>query len=473
MGTLTSLTTTTLLVLAAVVVVGLVAVVIAAGAVRRAVASDTMQDRGLALLAMGLSLAVAAAAGWALVGAASDHPPAPVLSAVSRLHPQFDPLLDPAEPPARFPPLEVNGTDGKQPGTVVFSTYTTPRATPDQTVYPAFITELDKSDGSIVRTQRQYAGSTMFQPEPDGRYSYNTIDREGENGAGFEVTHYLTDENLQVLESFDLDDLEGGDADLHDFELLDNGNALLLSYRKREVDLTDVGGVADALVWDTVIAERTPAGETVWLWDGAEHMDFEDVPEQVAEQRFGARPPTVIDYAHPNSLEVFDDGDVLVSIRHYDCLYRIDRPTGDIVWTFGGPNCTDNEFTISGDPLDGFSHQHDATILDNGNIMVFDNGNLREDPTSRVLEYNLDEDARTAELVWSYDDGRYTAIMGSGERLANGNTLISWGELSDPAISEVTAQGDVVFEVSTPPGQLVYRAYQGVGGPERPGQPTG
>ncbi len=458
---LTSLTTTATLVVVAVVVVVLVALALAVVAVRRAVTADETSARGLSLVGAGAALAVAAVGGWALVGAAAEAPPAPILAAVSRLHPQFDPVLEPDEPPAGFPPMELTSSPGHQPGTLLVSSYTTPRRELGQAFHPAFIAELDKQDGSIVAAQRQYAGTTMFQPEGDG-YSYNVADREGVDGAGIEVTHYLTDADLNVLESFDLDDLEGGDADLHDFELLDNGNAMLLAYRKRQVDMTAFGGVADALVWDTVIAERTPDGETVWLWDGAEHMDLADVPAAVAEQRFAAEPPSVIDYAHPNSLEIFDDGDVLVSIRHYDCLLRIDRETGEIVWTFGGDNCADNDFTMTGDdPLGGISHQHDATILDDGNLLVFDNGNLREDPVSRVLEYDLDDDAMTAELVWSYDDGRYTPIMGSAERLANGNTLIGWGQLVDPVVSEVTPDGEVVLEVTTAPGQLVYRAYEG------------
>jgi hypothetical protein len=379
-----------------------------------------------------------------------------------RVDPQFyPPLLDPERPPPAMPPLDVTSRSGVQPGTVVFTTYTSPRVTADQPYHPSFLIELDKQSGELTKAQQMLTPATMLQPEPDGRYSYNIVDKSGVDGAGFEVTHYVTDAELAVTEAFNLDDLEDGDADLHDFELLDNGNALLLAYRRRQVDLTEFGGPADGLVWDTVIAERTPDGETVWEWDGADHMDLEDVPEQVAKDQLTSEPPAVGDYSHPNSLEVFPDGDVLVSIRHYDCLYRIDRGTGDIGWTFGGRNCVDNEFDISGDPVDGPSHQHDATVLENGNILLFDNGNLHDERVSRVVEYAIDEEAKTAELVWSYDDDRYTPIMGSAERLANGNTLIGWGALVDPVITEVTPEGEEVFSLSVPPGQLVYRAYQG------------
>ncbi len=398
---------------------------------------------------------------------ASDTPSSPpvALDDAARVNPRFfPPIIDPDQPPAELPPLDVTSGPGVQPGTVLFTMFTTPRMTPDMPFYPPFVVELDKQTGELTKAQRMLSNATMFQPESDGRYSYNIVDKAGRDGAGFEVTHYVTDDQLEVIEQFNLSDLDGGDADLHDFELVENGNALLMAYRERQVDLTEFGGSADGLVYDTVLAERTPDGETVWLWDGAEHMDLADVPAPVVEAEFTKQPPAVADYAHPNSFDVFDDGDVLVSIRHYDCLYRIDRDTKDIVWAFGGPNCVDNDFDVTGDPHDGFSHQHDATILDNGNILLFDNGNLRAEPVSRVVEYEIDEQAMTAELVWSHDDGRFTSIMGSAERLANGNTLIGWGQLNDRVVTEVTADGEEAFSLSVPPGQLVYRAYQGAGG---------
>jgi hypothetical protein len=149
------------------------------------------------------------------------------------------------------------------------------------------------------------------------------------------------------------------------------------------------------------------------------------------------------------------------------------------VWTLGGVNCAQNDFEISGDPYGGFSHQHDATLVDGvgaggsastdrpvdgrrtHNILLFDNGNLHDPPRSRAVEYAVDEEAMTAELVWSHDDGRYTSYFGSAERLDNGNTLISWGALHDPLVTEVTRDGEQVFTLSLPPGQRTYRAYQG------------
>jgi hypothetical protein len=441
---------------ALVAVVFVLAVVLLGRAVRRA------GGRRWASAGGGLvCVAVLAVAVWVSMQLAADQPSNAALARVSMVHPPFRPELDPADPPAGFPRVRTTSQAGMQPGTVLITTSTTPRPTDTTVFHPPFLAEIDKATGDIVKAQRMYAMASMFQPEPGGRYSYNVVDRNGRDGAGFHVTHYVTDDRLRVLGRFDLGDLEGGDADLHDFELLDNGNALLLAYRRRRVDLSAYGGAAGAVVYDPLIAERTPDGETVWLWDGSDHLDLDDVPPVNVERKLRAQPPAVADYAHPNSLELYDDGDVLLSLRNYDCIYRIDRGTGDIVWTFGGPNCVDNEFDIAGDPHDGFSHQHDATLLEDGNILLFDNGNLHDPPRSRAVEYAIDEQARTAELVWSHDDGRFTGYFGSAERLDNGNTLVSWGALHDPLVTEVTPAGERVFTLSLPPGQRTYRAYQG------------
>jgi hypothetical protein len=64
-------------------------------------------------------------------------------------------------------------------------------------------------------------------------------------------------------------------------------------------------------------------------------------------------------------------------------------------------------------------------------------------------------------LVWQY---RHTPdVFGSAtgyvQRLANGNTLIAWGN-GKPNMTEVTAAGEMVMEMSLPAGQSTYRVYR-------------
>jgi hypothetical protein len=49
--------------------------------------------------------------------------------------------------------------------------------------------------------------------------------------------------------------------------------------------------------------------------------------------------------------------------------------------------------------------------------------------------------------------------MGNAERLKNGNTLICWGS-TNPNVTEVNPEGEIVFEMLLPRGMFTYRAFK-------------
>jgi len=125
----------------------------------------------------------------------------------------------------------------------------------------------------------------------------------------------------------------------------------------------------------------------------------------------------------------------------------------------------DGDFAIlSDDSFPWFSHQHDATLYDDGLLTVFDNGNTRHDPetggTSRAQVFHLDEDARTATLVLNKDLGEFAAAVGSSQRLPNGNFHFGAGWFPNySAVSfELDPAGNVVFALRA--GSWEYRTYR-------------
>ncbi|HLT23747.1 MAG TPA: arylsulfotransferase family protein, partial [Ignavibacteria bacterium] len=162
-----------------------------------------------------------------------------------------------------------------------------------------------------------------------------------------------------------------------------------------------------------------------------------------------------IDYSHGNSIEPDWDGNLLISSRHMDEITKINRTTGDIIWRFGGLN---NEFTFLNDTR-GFTYQHDARRVAPRRITLFDNGNHHSPPYSRVVEYELDEVNKTAELVWEFDHNKeiFGFAMGNAQRLPNGNTVIGWGT-GYPSITEVDPNGNIVFEMAQEDSSWTYRA---------------
>ena len=190
-----------------------------------------------------------------------------------------------------------------------------------------------------------------------------------------------------------------------------------------------------------VIERFGPDGEAVWRWDSE---------ALVAET--GSSLWT-------NAVQL--DGEaVYLNSRMHSLLYRIDRDTLDVVWALG----EGGDFALAGDHGDPwFAGAHATTRLADGNVLAYDNGTGVRD-YSRVIEYELDEGARTAQVVWEYpgaqvEDAWYTSIWGDVRRLDNGNTLItaaSMVEGDDPGrLFEVTPDGQVVWELSIggdPPG---------------------
>src|SRR5262249_52508339 len=92
------------------------------------------------------------------------------------------------------------------------------------------------------------------------------------------------------------------------------------------------------------------------------------------------------------------------------------------------------------DSADRFYFGSFVRMLENGNLLLFDNGSGRPAAEggyySRALELALDWDSMTATKVWEYrhqvEAGatpvyKYADKVGSAQRLKNGNTLIMFG----------------------------------------------
>jgi hypothetical protein len=173
-----------------------------------------------------------------------------------------------------------------------------------------------------------------------------------------------------------------------------------------------------------------------------------------------------VDLYHTNSAAYTPDGDIIISNRGSAEVVLIDRDTGAVAWRLGGKR---NQFALISDTI-WFQGQHDAQVLPNGNLTLFDNGGRGPQPRgqSRALEYEIDTGAMEARLVWSYEADVYGWFMGNVQRLPNGNTLIGWGGANgdnswpdlEPALTEVTPAGEVVYEAYLPARHVNYRAFR-------------
>jgi hypothetical protein len=252
----------------------------------------------------------------------------------------------------------------------------------------------------------------------------------------------------------------GGPTDTHEFQVDANGDYDLLSYRERHgVDLRSLGGPADGEIVDCVAEIVSPTGQLLWSWDAYDHLGLDQFARAsltAAEVPAGMPDGTTAsDIYHCNSMQV-DGGEVLLSFRHLDAVYLIDRKSGRIEWKLGGTK-TAKSLTVLDDPRKvPFDGQHDARLLPDGTVTVHDNSTFTDKPP-RMARYRIDTTKHTATLIQQTADPTVasSACCGSARTLPDGDTLIDWG--STGTIGEYTRTGHAVFRLSFATGSS-YRA---------------
>lgn len=253
-------------------------------------------------------------------------------------------------------------------------------------------------------------------------------------------------------------------AESHEFKMLPNGHVLLHGYYRSQFDMSKVvsGGYPNALISGTAIQELDAQRNVVWQWRTWDHFTLNEYLPAINPSTYKQ---AVINAFHLNTLTLDDDGNLLISNYSVD-VWKINRQTGEIMWRIGGPG---NQFTFAGvDPKQAIGHFacHDISRLENGNVLLYCNGDRQGTRTSKIYEYHLDEVNKVATLVWQYTPSTpvYAWHRGSAQRLPNGNTFIGWGGVTGAqgaACTEVTPDGRVVFEMKFDDSYLEsYRAYR-------------
>ena len=255
----------------------------------------------------------------------------------------------------------------------------------------------------------------------------------------------------------------GGDVGIwhHDVLPLDSDRVLFPMARVVHVGN---GDQRRKVRYDSVAIWHSATGRVEEVWNARKTWDILD-----PAQYWGP----MWDWTHLNSASPGGGGKLLLSLRNRSQVVSL-TPDYEIEWQLHGPD-SDYEFP---DPTDRFYHQHTASQLANGNILLFDNGSGRPDAEggeySRALELRLDDAAGTAVKAWEYrhDPDIYAPIMSSAYRLDNGNTLVNFGSRdavyseAPLVVVEVDASGDEVFRAETVQLHRLPSRYRAQGGIE-------
>jgi Arylsulfotransferase (ASST) len=248
----------------------------------------------------------------------------------------------------------------------------------------------------------------------------------------------------------------GYDMDAHEMKLTPAGTALVMSYFVVPWDLSKLGGRRDGLVEDNVVQEiDVETGAVLFEWHALGSVGLGESYRPAPKERGKIHDPW-----HLNSVELDRDGDFIVSARHTNAIYKIDRETGRIAWRLGGKR---SSFEMGRGAV--FKLQHDARVHPDGTLTLFDN--VAEDlpangRRSRGIALDLDHRLKTASLVRDFEhpDGILSGTQGSMQVLDGGGAFVGWGGLH-PEFTEFDRDGDTVFDARfRAQGVETYRAYR-------------
>ncbi len=235
----------------------------------------------------------------------------------------------------------------------------------------------------------------------------------------------------------------------HDFQVLPNGNVLILAWevKKKKACLTNGRNpdlLPDSELWPEKIIEVEPVGTNqgviVWEWNAWDHMiqDYDPAKENYGD--VAAHPEKIdinyirpgvdgADWQHANSIHYNAQLDqIILSVLFFDEVWIIDHntttqqaagPKGDLLFRWGNDQAFRGGLA-SDQKLFG---QHNAQwigegLLDEGQILIFNNGQERPEGAYTSV----------VKIATSLVDGKY-------QKRSNGAFLpenFSWEYVADP-----------------------------------------
>ena len=226
--------------------------------------------------------------------------------------------------------------------------------------------------------------------------------------------------------------LEGGYH--HDFEFGADGNLYVLYEKKRDVPHGDEtayildNGIAVISANGKLLEEHSFADALADHEEWQPHLDKRSKKKNAKEKERGkgkeededaddgTHKGRAMDLLHANTVDFlprdskghWKKGDILVSLREMNMIVVLDPKTYKIKWSWG-PGELDK--------------QHDPSMMNNGNLLLFDNGMRRK--WSRVIEVAPQDDNK---IVWTFrgkpDNPFFSNMRGLAQELPNGNILI-------------------------------------------------
>ena len=194
----------------------------------------------------------------------------------------------------------------------------------------------------------------------------------------------------------------------------------------------------------SVLVEMSPEGDIGRYWDFDEILGTR-ITSLGEDPAALVRPG--LDWFHMNAAIYCAADDSLIVSSRENFVVKVDYATGDLRWILGNPeklwyqafpkSLQPLALDVRGTPPIG---QHALSISPEGNrLLLFNNGmghleleDIGDSRESSVVSiYEIDEDARTADEIWSFDAGIHSPFCSSAYWTAAGNVIVVYSSPDD------------------------------------------
>ena len=254
-------------------------------------------------------------------------------------------------------------------------------------------------------------------------------------------------------------------VDMHEFKQISNGNYMgfqneytvgpIPSNNDMTENFQAIGYQADGVTpefpwFGQKIVEWNSDHEVVWSWNPFDHFTMDDF-DNYGGTWWNSFNQGSHDWVHSNAFHFDEEESVIyVSHRHLSRISKIAYPSGDVIWNMGLPaeyNTGENNICTEL----GFSFQHNIQLVDDGDLLFFDNGNLSEmllgdsNPTTRIRRIRVIDNSY-CETIWEYElpPNLYGSAAGSVQLLDNGNYSIY--TIGTGSVIEVTPEQEIIWK---------------------------
>ena len=216
-----------------------------------------------------------------------------------------------------------------------------------------------------------------------------------------------------------------------------------------DVEMTPSGLVAGLITregdgylgFGVEIRDPDDDGALVWAWESDDSVSDGDLPAPRG------------DLYHANALEIVEEDGVprwaYINVRNLGRYIRVDIEESVIDWQI-----TSSVWSMTGDWW-FLSHE---PKLEGDRLLVYDNGERQPSAHSRIVEYELDFENETGELIWEWtEDAWREPAWGGVDRLEGGNVLVAIGHCEGASCDEVHPESrSRILEVDPDTDEVVW-----------------